>query len=63
MGRFLPNQGKTDAFRIEAPDKLLDIRTIEKWLNMTLQEAKYYDIKPAILNVSNAFPMQNYGVD
>ena len=45
-------------------NKLVDIKIIEKWLNDTLKEAKYYDIKPAIQKIRNTLiPMQDYGID
>jgi len=63
-----PNQYKNPkekAFNLQTKDSsLIDMKIIEKWINETLKEAKYYEIKPAIQKLSNALcPMQDYGID
>lgn len=59
---------KTDQelYKLKTMDaKHLDMKTVEKWINETLKEAKFYEIKPAVKltrNTANG-PMQDYGID
>ena len=42
----------------------VDMRVIENWLNETLTEARYYEIKATFRKIrTNQIPLQDYGID